>query len=256
MNVVRTLGSQLLMAAALVMSGAGSHAQPATSAQPSAGASSTAQPAGKGPPNALQGFSQNRNEPVHIESATLEVRDKDKVATFSGDVKVTQGDTIMRCKSLLVFYEQDADKGDKTDKSKKLAKTETPGAGKPLQAAEPGPGGQQNIKRLEAHGGVVVTQKDQIATGNQGVFDVKSNTVTLIGNVVMTQGTNVLRGEKLIVDLTTSVSRVESGKNGGGRVQGLFTPGSAGPEMPKPGAAPAQRPATAPAAPVPARPPN
>ena len=64
-----------------------------------------AQPS-KGPPNALQGFSQNRDQPVHIEAATLEVRDKDKVATFSGNVHVTQGDTGMRCKSLVVYYEQ------------------------------------------------------------------------------------------------------------------------------------------------------
>src|SRR5450631_1926979 len=77
------------------------------------GAAVNAQPASKGPPNALQGFSQNQDKPVHIEAATLEVRDKDKVATFSGNVKVTQGDTIMKCKSLLVFYEggEDGEKG-------------------------------------------------------------------------------------------------------------------------------------------------
>ena len=37
-----------------------------------------------------------------------------------------------------------------------------------------------------------------------------------------------------MVDLTNGVSRVESGKNGQGRVQGLFLPGSAGP-VGKPG---------------------
>lgn len=174
-----------------------------------------AQPASKGPPNALQGFSQNRDEPVHIEAATLEVRDKDKVATFSGDVRVKQGDTGMRCKSLLVFYEQD----------------NAPGAGgKTMQAATPGPDGQQKIKRLEARGGVVVTQKEQTATGEMGIFDMISNTVTLTGNVIMTQGKNVLRGDKLVVDLTSGVSRVESGKNSRGRVQGLFQPGSMTPD--------------------------
>ena len=50
------------------------------------------------------GFSQNRDQPVHIEAATLEVRDKDKTATFSGNVRVTQGDTGLRCKLLPVFY--------------------------------------------------------------------------------------------------------------------------------------------------------
>lgn len=172
-----------------------------------------AQSAAKGPPNALQGFSQNRDEPVHIEAATLEVRDKDQVATFSGDVRVKQGDTGMRCKTLVVFYEPE--------------KPSTPAAakgGKSMQAAEPGPGGQQKIKRLEAHGGVVVTQKQQTVTGDLGIFDMKSNTVTVSGNVVMTKEKNMMRGERLVVDLTSGLSRVESGKNG--RVQGLFVPGS------------------------------
>lgn len=179
----------------------------------------------KGPPNALQGFSQNRDQPVHIEASTLEVRDKQKEATFSGNVHVKQGDTDMRCKTLVVFYEQD-------DEAQK-------GQGKPMQADSPGPGGSQKIKKLEARGGVIVTQKDQTATGELGIFDMKSNTVTLTGNVVMTQGKNVLRGGKLIVDLANGVSRVESAKNGKGRVQGLFLPSSGGgmPDL-KPGGSP------------------
>ena len=63
----------------------------------------------------------------------------------------------------------------------------------------------------------------------------QANTVTLTGNVVMTQGKNVLRGDSLVVDLTSGVSRVESGKNGQGRVQGLFLPGGSGAPDLKPG---------------------
>ena len=174
-----------------------------------------AQTTSQGPPNALQGFSQNRDQPVHIEAATLEVRDKQKQATFSGDVRVKQGDTGLRCKSLVVFYEQS---GAPTDASKSL------------QAASPGPGGEQRIKRLEARGGVVVTQKDQTATGELGIFDMKANTVTLTGNpVIMTQGQNVLRGGKLVVDLTSGVSRVEAGKSGQG-VQMLVQPSASVPD--------------------------
>ena len=198
------------------------------------GASLRAQTASQGPPNALQGFSQNRDQPVHIEAASLEVRDKQKEATFSGDVRVKQGDTGMRCKALVVFYEQDGESADKS---------------KTMQAAAPGPGGEQRIKRLEARGAVVVTQKDQTATGELGIFDMKRNTVTLTGNpVVMTQGQNVLRGDRLVVDLTSGVSRVESGKNGQGRVQGLFQPGSAGPDI-KTGGVGAQNPRPTPVRP-------
>lgn len=169
-----------------------------------------AQATSTGVPNALQGFSQNRDKPVQIDAATLEVRDKDKVATFSGDVKVKQGDVMLRCKSLLVYYDQD-------------------GSPNNLKTAQPGPGGQQQIRKLEAKGSVVVTQKDQTATGELATFEMRTNTVTLAGNVLVTQGQNVLRGDRLVVDLTSGVSRVESGKAGqGGRVQGLFLPGGSG----------------------------
>ena len=47
---------------------------------------------------------------------------------------------------------------------------------------------------MEANGNVVVTQKDQIATGDRGDFDMRNNTVTLTGNVVVTRAEDVLRG--------------------------------------------------------------
>jgi lipopolysaccharide export system protein LptA len=155
-----------------------------------------AQGAGQGVPNALQGFYQNRDEPVKIEATSLEVRERDQVATFSGNVKVVQGDTTMRCKVLVVHYEKQ-------------------GGGGTVRAASPGPGGSQQISRLEARGGVIVSQKDQTATGDAGLFDMRSNTVTLIGNVVVSQGQNVMRGDRLVVDLTTGVSRVDAGKTHG-----------------------------------------
>jgi lipopolysaccharide export system protein LptA len=155
--------------------------------------------ANQGPANALQGFSKNRDQPVQIEAASLEVRDKDKVATFSGNVHVIQGDTDLRSKTLVVFYEEDSPK--------------TGG----IKAAQPGPGGSSQIKRLEANGNVLVTQKDQTATGDKGVFDMRTNTITLMGNVVISQGQSVLRGDRLVVDRATGVSRME-----GGRVQGIF----------------------------------
>ncbi len=165
-----------------------------------------------GPPNALQGFSQNRDKPIKINSATLEVRDKDKMATFSGDVHLVQGDTTLRSKVLVVFYEDDA-------------------------ATKPAAGTQQNqqIKRVEAKGGVIVMQKDQTATGDNGVFDMRANTVTLLGNVVISQGQNVVRGDQLTVDMTTGVSQVGCGKTAGQcRVQALINPGASKPDAQHP----------------------
>jgi lipopolysaccharide export system protein LptA len=151
----------------------------------------------------LQGFSKNRHQQIKIEASSLEVQDKSKVATFRGKVQVKQGDTELRCDTLVVHYEHnglDATSG---------SRATLPDSG------------TQRIRLLEAKGNVVVTQKDQIATGNAGVFDMRKNTITMRGNVVISQGRNVLRGDRLVVDMTTAVSRIESDR---GRVQGLFLP--------------------------------
>src|SRR2546429_8886666 len=111
----------------------------------------------QGVPNAMQGFSQNRDQPIQIEAATLEMRDKKKEATFAGNVKVVQGDTTMTSKILVVFY----------DSTSTPAAAPAPAANPkaatksaPIQSATPGPGGSSSIRRLQAKGNVVVTQTD------------------------------------------------------------------------------------------------
>ena len=144
---------------------------------------------------------------MKIQAASLEVREKDKVAMFNGDVYVVNGDTEMRCRSLVVYYEDSA-----------------AAASGGMKTADPGPGGEHQIKRIEAKGGVPVVQKDQNATGDSAIFNMRENTVTLTGNVVVTRGADVLRGQRLIVDLTSGVSRMDSG-----RVEGLFNTRQASP---------------------------
>jgi lipopolysaccharide export system protein LptA len=188
------------------------------------------------PGGAMQGLQLNRDQPVKIESDALEVRDKSQQATFIGKVKLTQGDTVLQCHSLVIFYENES-----------AAPAQKKGGGKAAQKSGKGVGGGQQIKRAEAKGDVLVTQKDQTAKGDNGVFDVKSNTITLTGSVVVTQGTNVLRGDRMIVDLTTGVSRVESGQSKTGerqRVEGLFNPSA----TPQPVPPQNQKPAPPPAA--------
>jgi lipopolysaccharide export system protein LptA len=160
-----------------------------------------------GVPNAVQGFSTNRDKPVQITAASLEVRDRDSKATFRGAVQVVQGDTTLKCKTLDVYYEPESDRSAKS--------------------GHPGPSGQQQIRKLVAKSNVTVIRNDQTATGDNGVFDMKANTIILTGQVVLTQGQNVVRGDRLVVDLTTGVSRVQSTGPGENRVQGLFLPNSA-----------------------------
>src|SRR5215468_877036 len=172
---------------------------------------------------AKPGQFENKDAPVQIEAATLEVHDKSKTATFSGNVQVVQGDTTMRCRSLVVFYGQEVGVGEASGE----ATTGT--AGKtPLGGTK----GAQNIRRIEARGGVTVLTKDQSASGDLGIYDLKTKTITLSGNVVVSQGQNVIHGERVVVDTETGNARVESGggnatagSGGSGRVRALIQPG-------------------------------
>jgi lipopolysaccharide export system protein LptA len=183
-----------------------SHAQ----AQPKPAAKQQQQaPQPSGPPNALQGFSQNRDQPVKINADGLQVNDRTKVATFSGNVRVVQGDTTLRCKTLMVYYDGDS-------------------SGPSVKAETPGPAGSQQIRKMVASGGVLVAQKDQTASGDNAVYDMPAHTVTLTSGagsgVTVTQGPNIMKGASLTVDLTTSVSHLRGGANG---VMGLLNPNSA-----------------------------
>lgn len=178
-----------------------------------------AQGAMSGVPNAMQGFSQNRDQPIQIEAASLEMRDKKKEATFSGNVKVVQGDTTMTSKSLVVFYDSGPAPASPQPTAPAAPKGSKSGS---MQSATPGPGGSSSIRRLEAKGSVVVTQKDQVVTGETAIFDTRANLITMVGGVVLTQCKNVLKGDRLKVDMTTGVSRVESDS---GKVQGMFIQG-------------------------------
>ena len=176
-------------------------------ATPAAGAVQAQQ--SNAPPNALQGFSQNRDQPVNIKADALEVRNQKKVATYTGNVHLVQGDTTLRCKTLIVYYDGDQ-------------------AGNQAPAPKSGaaaPTGTGNIRYMEAIGQVVVVQRDQVATGEKAVYDMKTNSVTLsapAGSMVaVTQGPNVVRGPRLVVHLDTGISHFE-----GGRIESLFVPGA------------------------------
>jgi lipopolysaccharide export system protein LptA len=165
-------------------------------------------------PSLFKANPKEREQPIRVTSATLEVRDKEKKATFSGDVHVVQGETDLRCNVLTMFYD-----------------------GEPSKAAASSDNrGNQKIRRMEARGSVVMTQKDQRAVGDHADFDVLKNVMVLTGNVVVTRGEDVLRGRRLSVNMNTGVYTMESD---GGRVEmlvnskGVQPPQAASPARPK-----------------------
>ena len=176
-------------------------------------------------PSVLQ--NQNEDQPIQIESATLEVRDKSKMATFSGDVQVVQGDTTIKCQTLVVFYGAGPGSGPAPGHGpgQTVASIGQPAAQGGAVPHSPVPQGAQDIRRIEARGGVTVVSKDQNASGDLGVYDVKKKTITLTGNVVVSQGKNVLHGDRVIVDTVTGNAHIESGGTSQNRVRALILPG-------------------------------
>ena len=74
------------------------------------------------------------------------------------------------------------------------------------------------ITKIEAKGEVVITSdKDQTTTSDWALYDVPAQLVTVGGNVVLTQGQNVLKGDRLVIDLKTGESRFDNTGNRGRR---------------------------------------
>jgi lipopolysaccharide export system protein LptA len=189
-----------------------------------AGAAEAQTASGKGRPATFGDLGSNK-EPIKIDADRLDVFDKESRAVFAGNVVAVQGDSTMKCTTLTVFYEPRRQEG--------------------AAQAAPAPGaGDSQINKIDCKGPVTIVSKSQVATGNNATFDRVANKVLLSGNVALSDGPNVTRGERLVYDLNTGVANVETAP--GGRVKALFVPGS----NPQAAGAPPQ------AAPPAARPPR
>ncbi len=78
--------------------------------------------------------------------------------------------------------------------------------------------------RILAQGKVVIDAPSGVATGDNGVYDVTPRIITLTGNVVLTKDKNIMRGQKLVVNLITGLATLDGGQGKTGRVQALFSP--------------------------------
>lgn len=150
----------------------------------------------------------NSKDPVNIDAAKLDYFDKEQKLVYTGNVVASQGESKLQAGRLVIFLT-------------------------PKDALAPAgvPSSSSQIRRMEAAGPVIIVSKDQIGTGDSGVYEKSENKVTLIGNVTLTQGPNVTKGDKLIYDLKTNQAAVT------GRVRSMFLPGggTADAKEPRPG---------------------
>lgn len=151
------------------------------------------------------------DEPIEINSDRLVLEQNQQVATFTGNVDAVQGQTRLQSDKMRVFY----------------ADNPAPPAG----SNKPAGGNKQSVNRIEAEGNVVITKPGETAQGRTGTYDLVTRKLVLLGDVVLTRGQNVVRGDRLDSDLATSVSTVSVNKPAAGsagktesRVRALFVP--------------------------------
>lgn len=94
-------------------------------------------------------------------------------------------------------------------------------------------GGQLEIQRITATGGVIITRGDERASGDNAVYDFNRRIITMAGNVALRRGSDTLNGGRLVIDLDSGLSTVDGSAAGGsaatpgtpsgrGRVTGTF----------------------------------
>lgn len=170
---------------------------------------------------ATKGIKLSGDQPIQIDADKLVVHDKEGTATFTGNVTVVQGGTLLKAGSMIVYYV----KAPKKDAKDTTAPDATKAADAPKTTGVAG-AGAQDIDHLEVNDKVYVKSEDQVATGDHGTFDMKTEVLVLTGNkVVLTQGDNVAVGCKLTAQLKTGEAQLESCKSGQtGRVSIVVSP--------------------------------
>lgn len=142
---------------------------------------------------AFSGFSSRSTAPIQIDADRLEIDDENKLATYSGNVVVQQGETVLKTVKLIIHYS-----GSSTN-------------------AAPG----SAVTKLVADGRVIVIGKGQRATGNRATLIMETEIITLSGDVVLSDSKNVLKGDRLIVNMKSKTAQLL-----GDRVQTILQPGS------------------------------
>ncbi|MEL6288832.1 MAG: LptA/OstA family protein [Pseudomonadota bacterium] len=181
--------------------------------------------AAQGLGDAFGGFAASPDAPINIEAERLDVDDQSKRATFSGGVVARQDTFVMNSATLEIRY---APRGAADRRQASAAGGAASGFG----------GGSTEITELIARGSVLVRslgKETQTAAGDWARFDTKQRIITMGDTVTLTQGKNVIRGTRLVINLATGKSSVLSdggpvvagGKKKPGRIRMVITPDQA-----------------------------
>jgi lipopolysaccharide export system protein LptA len=144
-------------------------------------------------------------DPLNIDAGKLDYFDKEQKLVYSGSVIVVNGPSTLKASKLTIYLNNKGSAG---------------------QGASDAQASSDKVKHIDAEGPVTMVSKDQIGTGDHGSYDRAENKVYLTGNVVLTQGESVTKGDRLVYDVTTGQAVVQAAGGGqsSGRVHSIFTP--------------------------------
>jgi lipopolysaccharide export system protein LptA len=163
------------------------------------------------------------NGPIDITADNGTLVNSTCEATWSGAAEALQGNSRLRANVIKAFL-----------------KKKPPSAAGQSAAAQSGPGGAGNpsdcgaTERIEADGNVFYVTPDQVAHGDHAVYSADADQIVMTGNVIVVQGKNVVRGDKMTIHVSTREVTIDSIAQGRGvpnRVRGVFysnQPGSPG----------------------------
>lgn len=131
----------------------------------------------------IGGLALSGDEPIQIESNQLNIDDANAQAVFTGNVKVVQGETLLRAGRMVVHYTQGS--------------SVTSGAA--------------DFEKIDVSNTVMLKSGTQTATADTGTIDMLADTLVLSGDeVVLTEGDNVFIGCKLTVQMSSGNARLDS----------------------------------------------
>ena len=134
---------------------------------------------------AFGGLKQDTTLPVKVDADQLSVNNADGTAIFTGNVVVAQGEMRLSAAEVKVKYAADG----------------------------------KSIDQLLASGGVTISNLTDAAEAREALYTIGSGIVVMTGDVLLTQGTSTIAGQKLTIDLKTGAGTME------GRVSTTFLPG-------------------------------
>lgn len=132
----------------------------------------------------MTGLALSNDEPIQIESDLLQINEETSRATFTGNVKVVQGETTLQSGVMVVHYSKN---------------------GGSVSS------GAADIEKIDLSKTVLVRSGTQTASADSGSFNMADEVLVLLGEkVVLTEGDNVFIGCKLTVQMKSGQAKLES----------------------------------------------